>query len=68
MYDIILFGSATDVKPVITTNHSQKKYSIFFTIYPQHIETLKVLEKLIKKIGISMMYATLTINQIYVKC
>ena len=27
----------------------KKKYSIFFKIYPQHIETLKVLEKLIKK-------------------
>ena len=46
----------------------KKKYSIFFTIYPQHIETLKVLEKLITKIDISMMYATLTINQIFVKC
>ena len=68
MYDIILFGSATDVKLVITTNHSSKKYSIFFTIYPLHIEALRVLEKLIQKNGITMLNATLSINQIYVKC
>ena len=32
------------------------------------MEALNVLEKLIKKYDISMLYATLTLNQIYVKC
>ena len=39
MFDIIVADSATDVKV------------IFFTIYALHIETLKVLEKLIKKLA-----------------
>ena len=63
-YLVVLQTLNLSLLPIIR----KKKYSIFFTIYPQHIETLKVLEKLIKKIGIRMMYATLTINQIYVKC
>ena len=43
---------------------------IFFTIYQLHIEALNVLEKLIKKLknGVSMLYVTLTLHQIYVKC
>ena len=50
MFDIIVADSATNVKPIININNSLKKYIvIFFTIYPLHIETLKVLEKLIKK-------------------
>ena len=50
MFDIIVADSATDVKPVININNLYTKYIvIFFTIYPLHIKTLKVLEKLIKK-------------------
>ena len=68
MFDIIVADSATNVKPIININNSLKKYIvIFFTIYPLHIETLKVLEKLIKKIGISMLNATFSINQSYVE-
>ena len=69
MFDIIVADSATNVKPIININNSLKKYIvIFFTIYPLHIETLKVLEKLIKINDISMLNTTLTINPIYVKC
>ena len=49
MYDIIVFYSAPNVKPVININHSLKNRVIFFTISPLTIETLKVLEMLIKK-------------------
>ena len=50
MFDIIVVDNATDVKPVININNSKKKYIVmFFTIYPLHIETLNVLENLIKK-------------------
>ena len=51
MYDITAAGSGMDVKPIININNSYTKYIvIFFTIYPLHIETLTVLEKLIKKL------------------
>ena len=69
MSSIIVANSAIEFEPIININHSEKKYILIFsTIYPLHIETLKVLEKLIKKKGISMLNATFTVNQIYVKC
>ena len=69
MFDIIVVDNSTNVKPVININNSYKKYIvIFFTIYALPIETLNVLEKLIKKNVISMLYITVTLNQIYVKC
>ena len=49
MFDIIVADSATNVKPLITIN--KKIYNNFLTIYPLHIETLSVLEKLIKKMA-----------------
>ena len=50
MFDIIVAYSATNVKPVININNSETKYIIIsFTIYPPHIESLNVLEKLIKE-------------------
>ena len=50
MFGIVVADSATDVKPVINSNNSYKKYIvIFFGIYALHIETLNLLEKLIKE-------------------
>ena len=52
MFHIIVADSATDVKPIININNSSTKYIVIFvTIYPLYIETLKVLEKLIKKMA-----------------
>ena len=50
MFGIIVVDSAIDVKPFISMNNSKNIYIVvFFTIYPLHIETLNVLEKLIKE-------------------
>ena len=49
MSDNIVADSTTDVKPIININHSLKNRVSVFTISPLTIETLKVLEMLIKK-------------------
>ena len=52
MFDIIVADNAIDIKPLVNINNSFKKnIVIFLTIYPLHIETLNVLEKLIKKMA-----------------
>ena len=69
MFDIIVVDSATDVKPIININNLWKKYVVIFfhNLSIAHYDSQSV-SKVNKKNGISRLYVTLTVNQIYVKC